>query len=158
VRYVGGILLVEWSLSIRAGRFTGARTTESVIVHKVELKVLVVFELRCTAALDEAKSQRNSYHKTLHRKTLRRYQEQIAGTGKFSPEAKSLCKTGLVQNLCLLIPERGRLALIMASDEPLSSARTWPAIHSLCTRDLSVLYLRTVRGHVPREALSAKIG
>lgn len=40
-------LLAAWLLSVGAG----ARTTESVLVHEVELKVLVVFELRHTFVL-----------------------------------------------------------------------------------------------------------
>ena len=50
---------------------------------------------------------------------------------------------------CLLVPERGRLARWMASDEPLSSSEMWRAthdLHSLCCRDLSVLFLP---GHQP---------
>ena len=103
------------------------------------------------SALDQVNTRRNIYHKVLYRKTLRRYQEQwiqdrldgkILTRGK--EQLSSLCKTDLVQNLCLLIPERGRLALIMAPDEPLSPAATWqatPDLHPLCTRDLSVLFL-----------------
>jgi hypothetical protein len=117
---------------------------------KSEVQALVQ-EGGAGSELDEAKGRWNSYHKALYRKTLRRYQKQwvqdrrdwkIVTRGKEQP--RGLCKTDLVQNLCLLIPERGRLALIMASDDPLSPAATWQAmqdLHSLCTRDLSVLYL-----------------
>ena len=90
------------------------------------------------------------------RLALRQHQEawvrerrdwKILTRGKERPH--DLCRTELVDNLYLLIPERGRLAQRMASDEPLSSNAMWDAmrdLHSLCRRDLSVLYLP---GHEP---------
>ncbi|MCJ1426427.1 hypothetical protein MMC29_004330 [Sticta canariensis] len=97
-----------------------------------------------------------SCRKTLTRLALRRYQEEwvrerrdwkVLTRGKEQP--RDLCTTDLVHNLCLLIPERGRLAQLMASDEPLSPGAMWDAmrdLHSLCSRDFSVLYLP---GHEP---------
>ena len=132
-------------------RFGKALKSDPGLVELEDEIRALVQEEGASSALDSAKSRRNSYHKALYRKTLRRYQEQwvqdrrdwkILTRGKEQPSG--LCKTDLVQNLCLLVPERGRLALIMASDEPLSPAATWQAmldLHSLCNRDLSVLYL-----------------
>jgi hypothetical protein len=68
------------------------------------------------SALDEAKSQRNSHLRLYIVKLFRRYQEKwvqdhrdwkILIRGK--EQLSDLCKTDLVQNLCLLIPGRGRL-------------------------------------------------
>jgi hypothetical protein len=110
------------------------------------------------SSLKEAKGRLASYRKTLKQTTLRHYQEnwirdrrdwKILTRG--TEEAGDLCKTDLVRNLHLLIPERGRLAQSMASDEPLSPAAMWRAmgdLHSLCTQDLTVLYLP---GSEPRE-------
>lgn len=86
-----------------------------------------------------------SRHHTLKRLALRKYQEawvaerrdwKILTRGKERP--RDLCKTELARNLCLLVPERGRLAQWMASDEPLSPGEMWRAaqdLHSLCCRD-----------------------
>jgi hypothetical protein len=125
--------------------------SDSTLTELEEKVQALTREGRAGSALAEAKRHRNSYRKTLHCKALRQYQEQwvqdrrdwkILTRGKERPNDH--CKTDLVQNLCLLIPERGRLALIMASDEPMSPAATWQAmldLYSLSTRDLSVLYL-----------------
>jgi len=110
------------------------------------------------SSLKEAKDRMVSYRKTLKRTTLRQYQQhwtrdrrdwKILTRGK--QQADDLCKTDIVQSLCLLIPERGRLALGMASDDPISPAAMWRAmedLHSLCTRNFTVLYLP---GNEPRE-------
>jgi len=48
------------------------------------------------------------------------------------------------RSMCLLVPERDRLAEMMASNEPLSKAATWKAIqeiHYLCMQSSTVLYL-----------------
>ena len=65
--------------------------------------------------------------------------------------ARDVCKNDLFQHLCLLRPERGRLARMMASEEPLSLADNWQAIRdmlSLITQDFTVLCLP---GHKPVE-------
>lgn len=107
-------------------------------------------------AAKNAKRSLASCRKTLTRLALRQHQEEwvrerrdwkILTRGKEQPH--DLCRTDLVDSLCLLIPERGRLAQRMASDEPLSPGAMWDAmrdLHSLCSRDLSVLYLP---GHEP---------
>lgn len=109
------------------------------------------------SSLKEAKDRLVSYRKTLKRTTLRQYQQdwtrdcrdwKILTRGK--QQAGDLCKTDLVRSLCLLIPERGRLALGMASDDPVSPAAMWRAIedlHSLCTRNFTVLYLPSSEPH-----------
>ena len=96
-------------------------------------------------------NQLKSYQKTLFRTALSRYQNKwvqdrrdwkILTRGKIQP--RGIYKTDLVENLCLLIPERGRLAPLVDTDEPLSPAAMWHAMQdmlSLCLRDLSVLYL-----------------
>lgn len=108
------------------------------------------------SALDEAKCQLASHHKALNRAALRNHQERwvqdrrdwkILTQGKQPPS--DISKTDLVRNLSLLIPEWGHLAETMASDEPLSPAVMWHAmqdLHSLCTRDHTILYLP---GHEP---------
>jgi hypothetical protein len=66
-------------------------------------------------------------------------------------QVQVLCKSDLVRSLCLLIPERGRLAQHMASNEPLSPEAMWAAtddLRALYSLDLSVLYLP---GHQPIE-------
>ena len=57
--------------------------------------------------------------------------------------AKDACRNDLFQRLCLLRPERGRLARMMAYEEPLTLADNGWAIRgmqSLITRDFAVLY------------------
>ena len=123
----------------------------------LELEREVQHSLRAEPpAAKEAKRRVTSCHKTLKRLALRQYQEtwvadrrdwKILTRGKEQP--RDVCKTDLVRNLCLLVPERGRLAQWMASDESLSSSAMWLATHdlcSLCCRDLSVLFLP---GHQP---------
>ncbi|KAL2440885.1 hypothetical protein ABEF95_008226 [Exophiala dermatitidis] len=102
------------------------------------------------ATLTEAKRRLASYRKTLKHAALRQHQEEwvrerrdwkILTRGKEQPG--DICKTDLAGRLCL-IPERGRLAQRMASDEPLSPDAMWDAmrdLHALCIRDFSVLYL-----------------
>ena len=109
-----------------------------------------------STALREAKSRRDGYRKSLKRAALRQHQEKwirerrdwkILTRGK--ERSGDTYKTDLVQSLCLLIPERGRLAQVMASDEPLAPPVMWLAmqdLYSLCTRDLTILYLP---GHEP---------
>jgi hypothetical protein len=94
----------------------------------------------------------------LEREALRLYQKQwiqdrrvwkILTRGK--ERAKDICRNDLFQHLCLLRPERGRLARMIASEEPLSLTDHRQAIrdmHSLITRDFTVLYLP---GHEPAE-------
>jgi hypothetical protein len=64
-----------------------------------------------------AKRRLRSRRQTLKRLALRQYQEawladrrdwKILTRGKEQP--RDVCKTDLVRNLCLLVPERGRLA------------------------------------------------
>jgi hypothetical protein len=111
-----------------------------------------------SSAVNEAKNQLSTYRKALERETLRKYQKQwiqdrrvwkILTRGK--ERAQDVCRNDLLQHLCLLRPERGRLARMMASDDPLSPADTWQTIRdmlSLSTRDFTILYLP---GHEPAE-------
>jgi hypothetical protein len=110
------------------------------------------------SAVNEAKKHLSRYRETLERETLRQYQKQwiqerrvwkILSRGK--ERAKDVCRNDLFQHLCLLRPERGHLARMMASEEPLSLADNWQAIRdmqSLITQDFTVLYLP---GHEPVE-------
>ncbi|KAK5214871.1 hypothetical protein LTR96_011715 [Exophiala xenobiotica] len=89
--------------------------------------------------------------KKLKNKALRQYQEQwtrerrdwkILTRGKEAAPDKS--KTDFVQSLCLLIPERGRLAQEMAADHALEPTEMWQALqdlYTLCVQDFTVLYL-----------------
>jgi len=111
-----------------------------------------------SSAINEAKNQLSTHRMTLEREALRLYQKQwiqdrrvwkILTRGK--ERAKDVCRNDLFQHLCLLRPERGRLARMMASEEPLSLADHRLAIrdmHSLITQDFTVLYLP---GHEPAE-------
>jgi hypothetical protein len=111
-----------------------------------------------SSAVNEAKTQLFTYRAALERETLRQYQKQwiqdrrvwkILSRGK--ERAKDVCRNDLFQHLCLLRPERGRLATMMNSEEPLSLADSWQAIRdmqSLITQDFTVLYLP---GHEPVE-------
>lgn len=72
-------------------------------------------------------------------------------------------KIGHFQSLCLLVPERGRLAPLMASDTPLSPAEMWHAIrdlHSLSVKVCTVLYLlgrEPVKGACPVAQCKRKV-
>ena len=101
--------------------------------------------------LKESKKRLASYLKTLKGSALRQYQEswiqqrrdwKIITRGR--EQARYLDRTDLVQSLCLLFPERARLAQRLASDEPLTAETKWLAmedLYTLCTRDFPVLYL-----------------
>jgi hypothetical protein len=103
------------------------------------------------STLDEAKKRLFRYRSSLRDKALRAYQEEwvrrqreskILNRGK--QPAMDVSGTDQLQSLCLLIPERGRLATWIASDAPLSPSETWQAIrdlHSLCVPVSTVLYL-----------------
>lgn len=68
-------------------------------------------------------------------------------TGK--KQADNPHRADLTHSLSLLFPERLRLAQKLASDGTLTSEDRWLAmedLYTLCTRDLSVLYLP---GHQP---------
>jgi hypothetical protein len=103
------------------------------------------------STLDEAKKRLFRYRSSLRDKALRAYQEEwvrrqreskILNRGK--QPAMDISGTDQLQSLCLLIPERGRLATWIASDAPLSPSETWQAIrdlHSLCVPVSTVLYL-----------------
>ena len=101
--------------------------------------------------LKDSKKRLATYLKTLKVNALRQYQEswiqqrrdwKIITRGK--ERAHDLDRTDLVHSLCLLFPERARLAQRLASDEPLTAEAKWLAmedLYTLCTRDSSVLYL-----------------
>ncbi|KAN0069234.1 Protein of unknown function (DUF3435) domain containing protein [Elaphomyces granulatus] len=100
--------------------------------------------------------------KKLKNQALRQYQEQwvrerrdwnILTRGKEAAQDKS--KTDFVQSICLLIPERGRLAQKMVADHALEPSEMWQALqdlYTLCVQDFTVLYLpksRPVDGACP---------
>ena len=100
--------------------------------------------------------------KKLKNQVLRRYQEHwvqerrdwnILTRGKGATQDKS--KADFVQSICLLIPERGRLAQKMAADHALEPGEMWQALqdlYTLCVQDFTVLYLpksRPVDGAYP---------
>ena len=103
------------------------------------------------SSLNESKKRLASYVKTLKGNILRRHQEtwiqqrrdwKIVTRGK--EKAHDLDRTVLVQSLCLLFPERARLAQRLSSQELLTADARWLAmedLYTLCTRDFSVLYL-----------------
>ncbi|KAF7504465.1 hypothetical protein GJ744_002202 [Endocarpon pusillum] len=79
------------------------------------------------------------YRDTWRRKRTEWY---IATRGKEQPDDRD--RTDLVGALCILIPERRRLAGRMKSREPLTPESMWLAIqdlYTLCRKDSSVLYL-----------------
>lgn len=104
----------------------------------------------------EAKRRLNEYRRKLRDGALRRFQRdwvqnqrdwKILTKGKES--ARTACTANLFQNLCLLRPERGRLAKMIACDTPLSQADMWQAmrdLYSLCTGEFTVCFLP---GHDP---------
>lgn len=113
-------------------------------------------------ALNKAKQRHANHLKKMKSKALRQYQEhwvrerqdwKILTRGRGVAQDKS--KTDFVQNICLLIPERGRVAQKMAADQPLEPGEMWQALqdlHSLCVQDFTVLYLprsRPVDGACP---------
>ena len=59
-------------------------------------------------------------------------------------QAQNVSKADIIQNICLLIPELGRLARIMAAEDTVDPEDMWRdmgGLYMLCTRDLTVLYL-----------------
>ena len=113
-------------------------------------------------ARSRPKQQYANRLKKLKKQALRQYQEtwirerrdwKILTRGKAAAQDKS--KTDFVQSLCLLIPERGRLAQQMAADHALEPAEMWQALqdlYTLCVQDFTVLYLpksRPVDGACP---------
>jgi hypothetical protein len=102
-------------------------------------------------ALNKAKQRYTNHLKKMKSKALRQYQEhwvrgrrdwKILTRGRGVAQDRS--KTDFVQNICLLIPERGRLAQKMAADQPLEPGEMWQALqdlHALCVQDFTVLYL-----------------
>lgn len=103
------------------------------------------------ADVSEARRRLANYRRKLHSQALRAYQKRwvrerrdwkILTGGK--KQAHDSNDADLVRHLCLLIPERGRLAQRMSQDEPLSPHSMWQAVrdlYSLCIRDFTVLYL-----------------
>jgi hypothetical protein len=77
--------------------------------------------------------------------------------------ARVNCRTDFVQNIYLLIPERGRLAQQMASDQALRLEVTWRAmedLYTLCVQDQTVLYLpksRPVDGSCPTKRCQLRL-
>lgn len=104
-----------------------------------------------SSTLRETQNELKRYRDKLERKTLRQFQEQwmkerrqwkILSRGKIP--ATDSHSSDLFNIICSLIPERGRLATLMASKTPLSSADMWGAIRdliALCKYDHTVAYL-----------------
>lgn len=103
-----------------------------------------------TAKLREAEVQLRSYRTCIYRRRLDEYQRQwskdrdrqdILHADKL-PATES--RTDLTQQLCLLVPERGRLAQAIVTKAQLSWDEERQAMEdmvSLCRRDQTVLYL-----------------
>jgi hypothetical protein len=99
--------------------------------------------------LSRAKQRYTNNLKKLKLEALRQYQQhwvrerhvwKILTRGKVTEQDRS--KTDFVENLSLLIPERGRLAEKMVVDRPLEPAKMWQALQdlfSLFVQDLTVL-------------------
>ena len=116
------------------------------------------------ATLSKAKRRLSRYRSSLKQKAVLAYQEEWVRRQR---ESKILNRGKLpvtdiggqdqLQSLCLLIPERRRLATWLASDAPLSSTEMWQAIrdlHSLLVQKSTVLYLpgrEPVQGACPVE-------
>jgi hypothetical protein len=127
-------------------------------LRELQAEVRALTESGASPELNDAKTRLSTYRRTLERDTLRQYQKQwirdrrvwkILTRGK--ERAKDVRRNDLLQQLCLLRPERRRLAKVMASEDPLSPAQTWQSIRdmvSLCTQDFTVVYLP---GHEPIE-------
>jgi len=110
----------------------------------------------CSTALKQSKQLLESHWKRLKRIALREHQEQwveerrdrqIITRGKEQFDDHQ--RTDLVESLCLLFPERKRIAQKLISDNVMTSEDRWLAMEDLrvlCTRDISVLYLP---GHQP---------
>ena len=114
------------------------------------------------ATLDKAKRKVSRYRSTQRQKALVVYQEEwvrcrrelkILSRGKLPMTGMS--GSDQLQSLCLIVPERGRLATWMASDASLSPTEMWQAVqdlHSLLVQDFPVLYLpgrKPVQGACP---------
>ncbi|KAI9764757.1 MAG: hypothetical protein M1840_008026 [Geoglossum simile] len=97
-----------------------------------------------------AKSKVREYFRSLKAKTLQQYKQdwvrnrrdwKVTTHGK--EPAKDVNRTDFTQSLFLVMPECGRLAKMMASDEPLIEGEIQQAmqdLYSLCVRDYTVLY------------------
>jgi hypothetical protein len=115
-----------------------------------------------TRTLSQAKQRYANLLKKLMFAALRQYQQhwvrerrdwKILTRGKQAAQVKS--KTDFIQNICALIPERGRLAERMAVERVLEPDEMWRGlqdIYALCVQDSIVLYLprsRPVDGACP---------
>ena len=123
---------------------------------KHDPKLLVLKAEAQRSELKKDKQQLNSYWQSLKRTALRQFQQQwvkerrdwkviTRGSGQSSDS----CRTDLASSLSLLFPERYRLAQRITSGNTVNSEERWLAmedLHTLCTRDFSVLYLP---GHHP---------
>lgn len=120
--------------------------------------------------LSKARQRYANHLKKMKFTALRQYQEhwvqerrdwKILTRGRVVAQDKS--KTDVVQNICLLIPERGRLAQKMAADQPLEPGEMWQALqdlHALCVQDFTVLYLprsRPVDGACPTKCCQLRL-
>ena len=112
--------------------------------------------------LSRSRQRRTNLLKKLKLEALRQYQQnwvrerrdwKVLTRGKQVVQNSS--KTDFVQDVCLLIPERGRLAHQMRADYPLKPDGMWQSLqdlHALCVQDFTVLYLprsRPVDGACP---------
>jgi hypothetical protein len=100
-------------------------------------------------AVSKAKRQYTNHPKKLKPKALYQHQEhwvrerrdwKILTRGR--EVAQDRRKTEFVESMCVLIPERGRLAKRMADDEPLEPEDMWRAmydLYTLCVGDFTVL-------------------
>ena len=122
--------------------------------------------LTCSRLDDHALRKTRQHHanhlKKLKLNALRQYQAhwvrerrdwKILTRGRIAAPDKG--RTEFVHNICLLIPERGRLAQTMAADQALEPHGMWRAlqdVYNLCKHDFTVLYLpgsRPVDGACP---------
>ena len=83
------------------------------------------------SSLTEARNRLSTYRKTLKRETLQQYQKQWVQNQRVrkiltreKERVEDVRRNGLLQHLCLLRLERGRLTKVMASDASLTSAQT----------------------------------
>ncbi|MCJ1474750.1 hypothetical protein MMC13_003410 [Lambiella insularis] len=121
-------------------------------------------------ALRKARQHHANHLKKLKLNALRQYQThwvrerrdwKILTRGRAAAPDKG--RTEFVQNICLLIPERGRLAQTMATDQVSTPDEIWHAlqdVYNLCRHDFTVVYLpgsRPVDGACPVKCCQLRI-
>lgn len=134
------------------------------------LRQLELTDIGDKDTIKQVKNQISYHTKKIQRGALAQFQKKwiqerrdwkVETRGRILPEDNA--KTDDFNNICLLIPERGRLAVWMASEEDLPPEQKWHAISdlcSLCTRDATVYYLpnlHPIDGACPAKSCQLKL-